>query len=179
MKTRAVAAGLLGLLAACTDVLPTEREAAPAPEVPGALPPGVHAVVVVAAVAAGSPAEVQLHLRRQGVETPLASYQGELRYDVESLTVTGGSFPAGVAGAWNEVEPGRIRFAAASLDGLPGTLALTLQATPRGEIGETAFQVQMEELVGAAAYENLTPRFVQRAHPLFSRAPLDGSAPLD
>lgn len=157
-------------MAACTDALPTTREAEP--ETP-ALAPGVHAVVVVAPVEAGSPAEVQLHLRRQGVATPLASYQGELRYDVARLAVTGGSFPAGVAGAWNEVEPGRIRFAAASLDGLPGTLALTLQATPRGEIGEASFEVRMEELVGAAAFEDLTPRFVQRAHPLFSRAPLD------
>ncbi|HYW12537.1 MAG TPA: hypothetical protein VE871_11300 [Longimicrobium sp.] len=170
MKRRALAAALLGLLAACTDALPTTPEATPETPV---LAPGVHAVVVVVPVEAGSPAEVQLHLRRQGVATPLASYQGELRYDVERLSVTGGSFPAGVAGAWNEVEPGRIRFAAASLDGLPGTLALTLQATPRGEIGEAAFEVRMEELVGAAAFENLTPRFVQRAHPLFSRTPLD------
>lgn len=162
---RWAAAAVLVLLGGCDNTLETQTETP-------VLTPGVHAVVVVAPGAAGSPSEVQLHLRRQGVETPIASYQGELRYDVERLTVQGGSFPAGVVGAWNEVEPGRVRFAAAAPEGLPGTLALTLRATPRGEIGESAFQVRMEELVGAAAFENLTPRFVVREHPLFSTTPL-------
>ncbi|HYR08445.1 MAG TPA: hypothetical protein VEQ60_11770 [Longimicrobium sp.] len=161
----AAAAAVLALLGGCDNTLQTQTE------IP-ILPPGVHAVVVVTPAAPGSPAEVQLHLRREGVQTPIASYQGELRYDVSRLTVQGGSFPAGVVGAWNEVEPGRIRFAAASLEGLAGTLALTLRATPRGEIGESAFQVRMDELVGTTAFENLTPRFVHREHPLFSTSPL-------
>lgn len=162
----AAAAAVLVLLGGCDNALQTQTEPAPA------LTPGVHAVVVVAPAAPGSPAEVQLHLRREGVQTSIASYQGEMRYDVSRMTVQGGSFPSGVVGAWNEVEPGRIRFAAAATEGLPGTLALTLRATPRGEIGESAFQVRMEELVGTVAFENLTPRFVNRAHPLFSTSPL-------
>ncbi|HEX6370699.1 MAG TPA: hypothetical protein VF006_17385 [Longimicrobium sp.] len=161
----AAAAAVLALLGGCDNTLQTQTETP-------TLAPGVHAVVVVAPAAPGSPAEVQLHLRRQGVETPIASYQGELRYDASRMTVQGGSFPAGVMGAWNEVEPGRVRFAAAAPDGLSGSLALTLRATPKGEIGESAFQVRMDELVGAAAFEDLTPRFVQRAHPLFSTTPL-------
>lgn len=162
----ACAAALLALLGACDNTLQTQTGAAPA------LSQGVHAVVVVPPAPAGSPAEVQLHLRREGVETPIASFQGELRYDVSKLTVQGGSFPSGVMGAWNEVEPGRIRFAAASIDGMAGTLALTLRATPRGEIGESTFRVTMEELVGTATFEDLTPRFVERAHPLFSTSAL-------
>ena len=162
---RWAAAAVLALLGACDNTLQTQTETP-------ILPPGVHAVVVVAPAAAGAPAEVQLHLRRQGVESPLASYQGELRYDVSRLTVQGGGFPAGVVGAWNEVEPGRIRFAAAAPEGLGGTLALTLRATPRGEIGESAFQVRLDELGGAAGFENLTARAVQREHPLFSASAL-------
>lgn len=155
----AAAAALLALLGGCDNTLQTQTET------PVVLAPGVHAVVVV------SPAEVQLHLRREGVETPIASYQGEMRYDVSRLTVQGGSFPSGVMGAWNEVEPGRIRFAAAAPEGLQGSLALTLRTTPRGEVGESAFQVRMDELVGAASFEDLKPRFVERAHPLFSTTP--------
>jgi hypothetical protein len=163
----AAAAAVLALLGACDNTLETQTQA----EAP-VLTPGVHAVVVVAPGTGGSATEVQLHLRRQGVATPIASYQGEMRYDVSALTVQGGSFPAGVVGAWNEVEPGHIRFAAVATEGLPGTLALTLRATPRGEIGESAFRVRMEELVGAASFENLTPQFVAREHPLFSTTPL-------
>lgn len=162
---RWAAAAVLALLAACDNTLQTQTEAP-------VLTPGVHAVVVVASPAPGSAPEVQLHLRREEVPTPIASYQGELRYDVSRLTVQGGAFPAGVVGAWNEVEPGRIRFAAAAPEGLAGSLALTLRATPRGAMDASAFQVRMEELVGAAAFENLTPRFVQREHPLFSTSPL-------
>ncbi|HEY0019367.1 MAG TPA: hypothetical protein VGC13_23905 [Longimicrobium sp.] len=161
----AAAAAVLALLGGCDNTLQTQTETP-------ILAPGVHAVVVVPPAAPGSPTEVQLHLRREGVVTPIASYQGELRYDASLLTVQGGAFPAGVMGAWNEVEPGRVRFAAAAPDGLGGSLALTLRATPRGEIGESAFQVRMQELVGAAAFEDLTPRFVDRAHPLFSTTPL-------
>lgn len=162
---RWAAAAVLALLGACDNTLQTQTEAP-------VLAPGVHAVVVVLPGTAGNPAEVQLHLRRQGVETPIASYQGELRYDVARLTVQGGAFPAGAVGAWNEVEPGRIRFAAAAPDGLAGSLALTLRASPRGELEKSAFQVRMEELVGTRAFEDLTPRFVERAHPLFSTSPL-------
>lgn len=161
----AAVAALVGLHAACDNTLQTQTEAV-------APVPGVHAVVVVPPAAPGEPVQVQLHLRREAVEAAIASYQGELRYDVSRLQVQGGSYPAGVVGAWNEVEPGRIRFAAAAADGLAGSLALTLRATPRGEIGADAFQVQMEELVGAASFENLTPRFVRREHPLFSTTPL-------
>jgi hypothetical protein len=164
----AAAAALVALLGGCDNTLQTQT-GTPAEPV---RTPGVHAEVVVPPAAAGAPAEVQLHLRREGVETPIASYQGELRYDVSRLQLQGGSFPAGVVGAWNEVEPGRVRFAAAAPEGLGGTLALTLRALPRGEVAESTFQVRMDELTGAASFEDLTPRFVEREHPFFSTAPL-------
>lgn len=157
---------LMVMFGGCDDSLQTQTPTEPV------LSPGVHAVIVVALAAAGQPAEVQLHLRRAGVETAIASYQGELLYDVSRLTVQGASFPSGVAGAWNEVEPGHIRFAAAGMDGLGGSLALTLRAVPRGEIAASSFRVIMTELIGAASYENLTSRFVRREHPHFSTAPL-------
>ena len=169
--TRGAAALLLGVaLAAC------ERQPAAVPvetDPFAGLGPGIHPVLVVAAQDAES-ARVELYLKRVEVSEQVASYQGELRYDVGRMKLSAAELPSGVAGVWNEVEPGRVRFAAAAPGGVGDAPALTLRFAPQGRIERTAFTLNMEEVVASQAFANITAKVVKQTgdRPLFSATPL-------
>lgn len=172
--TRGAAAVLLGVaLAAC------ERQpAAVPPETDpfAGLGPGIHPVLVVAGQDAKE-ARVELYLHRVEVAEQVASYQGELRYDTGRMKLSAAELPGGVAGAWNEVEPGRVRFAAAALEGVGDAPVLTLRFAPTGRIERSGFTLDVEEIVATEAFAPLTAKVVKQTgdRPLFSaRPPADG-----
>jgi len=167
---RAAAVLLLGAaLAGC------ERQPAAVPVEPDPweeLGPGIHPVLVVDGKDEQG-TRVELHFRRVQVTEAVASWQGELRYAAGRMSLAGAELPAGVTGAWNEVEPGRIRFAGIALAGAGDGAVLTFRFKPTGEITADAFTLAMEEVVATEGFANLTARVVkQPAHPLFSAAPL-------
>lgn len=164
--TRGAAALLLAAALAACDRHPV---VAPAPEPAAELGPGIHPVLVLAAGDGG--ARVELHLRRVQVEAQVAGYQGELLYDATGLRLDGAQFPAGVAGAWNEVQPGRVRFAGAAPAGVPEGAVLTLRFTASSPPLRESFGLVMEEVV-SSGFANLTGRVSRPEHPLFSRTPL-------
>lgn len=162
-RTLALALALFGTLA-CQDATATAKHE---PEPP--LQPGIHPVLVVTPEA-GEQARVELRLRRVEVASEVASYQGELVFDREQMTLRGAEVPTGIMGAWNEVEPGRIRFAGARIDGVGNGAVLVLRVTPKGALEPEAFQVRLTELTEVGSFTDLTPRVVASPRPLLVRA---------
>lgn len=164
MKVRWMIAGavLAVGLAGCEPASPVAPQP---PEEPVA--PGIHPTLVVAAQT-GDSAVVELYLRRVQVPDEVASYQGELRYDATRLHLSAAAFPAGAAGVWNEVEPGRLRFAGAAPGGVGDAAVLTLRFARSGPVEAAGFTVAMEEVVAQAAFTPLTSRVVARPHPYLS-----------
>ena len=149
-----------------------ERQPAAAPLVEETDPfanlgPGIHPVLVLAARTPES-ARVELHLKRVQVTAQVASYQGELTYDAARMKLSAAEFPAGLAGAWNEVEPGRVRFAAAAPSGVGDAAVLTLSFAATEKPSAEHFTLAMEEVVASEEFADLTPQVAQRPHPLFS-----------
>jgi hypothetical protein len=165
---RRAAGALLCVAVAACEQPPTP--VAPADPVPAG--PGIHPVLVVP-VEAGDSATVELHLLRVGVPDAVASFQGELRYDATRLKLARAAFPSGVAGLWNEVEPGRVRIASAAPEGLGNGAVVTLRFARGGAVDATAFSVAVEEVVAQREFSNLTSRVVVREHPLFSTRALE------
>jgi hypothetical protein len=167
--TRGAAALLLGVALAACERQPAASQV-PQPDPLAGLGPGIHPVLVVDARA--DSARVELHLRRVQVSARVASYQGELRYDPATLTLAGAQLPGGVAGAWNEVAPGRVRFAAAASAGVGDGAVLTLRFAAATAPVRESFQLVMEEVVASEGFADLTEQVSARMHPLFSAAPL-------
>lgn len=143
----------LALLSACSDALE------PKPARPGdpfaGLKPGLQPVLVVTeAGPATTYAEVRLH--RVQNSSSIASFQAELAYDTAQLSVLGGDFAATVDGAWHEVSPGRVRFAGASAAGLGDAPLATIRFASRHVSGKRVFGLDVQELVGADDFRDLT-----------------------
>jgi hypothetical protein len=132
--------------------------------------PGIHPVLVVAPAEGG--AQVDLHLRRVQVEVSVASYQGELRYDAGAMRLSSAQLPAGVVGAWNEVQPGRVRFAGVAPSGVGDGAVLTLRFAAASQPARESFGLVMEELI-APDFAELTDRVSSPLHPVLSTAPLE------
>ncbi|HEX2188612.1 MAG TPA: cohesin domain-containing protein [Longimicrobiaceae bacterium] len=156
----------LGLLAGCENAVQPQE-----PNVLEGLAPGIHPIVVLASKS-GSSAAVELHLKRVGVEAKIASFQGELGYDADRLTLAGAELSPGVMGAWHESAPGTVRFAGAAMDGVGDGAVLRLRFTAKGAVEAGAFRVRVEELVSSADFQDLAPRVVVREQPVFSPVPL-------
>jgi hypothetical protein len=157
------------LLGGCESVVESNAQE---PSVLEGLGPGIHPIVVVANQSADK-ATVALYLKQVQVTATLASYQGELSYDASALKLEGAELPQGIVGAWNEVKPGQVRFAGAAMTGVSAGPVLTLRFTSKGAVQANAFKLRMEEVVGAANFENLTKQVVEREQPLFSKTPLE------
>lgn len=130
---------------------------------------GIHPVLALPGLEFGTPervSRIRLHLFEVGQDNPLASYQGELRYDPKAVEVVEGSFPEGLLGAWNLVEPGLIRFAGIAPDGLNGVAALDLKVRALRLPSARDFQVQIEELVGMNGFVELTDRVAASPSPV-------------
>jgi hypothetical protein len=142
----------MGAAAACADQ-------ATAPEAMGGLPkdlaPGIYPVMSVASQTSGT-AQVDLYLKRVPEGTSLASYQGELTYDANLLTLEHTDLPSGIVGTTNEVTPGHVRFAGAAIEGLGDVALVSLRFTRRGNLTSKSFQVHVEEISGASDFADLT-----------------------
>ncbi|HEX5871486.1 MAG TPA: hypothetical protein VFY65_13765 [Longimicrobium sp.] len=164
--SRRAAALLLGVALAACDEQPIATQTA---DPLAGMGPGIHPVLVVAPADGG--AQVELHLRRVQVEAQVASYQGELRYDAGAMHLSGAQLPAGVVGAWNEVQPGHVRFAGVAPSGVGEGAVLTLRFAAAAQPARESFGLVMEEVV-APDFADLTGRVSRPLHPLLSTAPL-------
>jgi hypothetical protein len=126
--------GMLVLVAFSVFARPASSQDAPRAEA---------RVEVTATGAAGS----EVVVRIGGAAGPLASYQGELRFDAAVVTFVSATFPPGVTGAANPVAPGRIRFAAASPGGAPPgpALRLVLRSADGRAVDARGLRVTIEE----------------------------------
>lgn len=162
----ALSALVLGAGLSACDAPMASPPPGPSPE----LGPGIHPVLVVESQRDGR-AVLQLHFERVDVAADIASLQGELRYDAQRMTLEEATFRPGLAGAWHQGEPGRIRFAAATLDGLGEAPALTLTFAAAAGVRATDFAVAMEELVARETFAPLTAQVVPYEHPRLEERP--------
>lgn len=118
---------------------------------------------VTATVAAG---ETRLEVRL--VSAPgvgaIASVQGEVQLPAGSRPVAAAEFAAGVVGAWNEAEPGRIRFAGVAAQGLGEAPVFVLRLP--GAVAAERVRVVLEEAVGADGFRKLVVGRPAPAQPL-------------
>jgi hypothetical protein len=158
---RGVCAALLVLAgAACSEA---EGRGSPVEPEPG---PGIHPTLVVTPLPSGE-SRVELVLRRVDVTEQVASVQGEITYDVTRMRLQAAEVPQGIAGAWNEVAPGRIRFAGLKVDGLGDGPVFTLRVQASAPLAAEAFSVTLSELIEAATFGDMTARVTRSPHPLF------------
>lgn len=130
-----------------------------------ALGQGIHPVLVVTPLEAGE-SRVELVLRRVDVAEQVGSVQGELTYDAARMRLRSAEIPQGIMGAWNEVSPGRIRFAGLKVDGLGDGAVLALRVEASAPLAAEAFSVTLSELTEAATLGNITARVTPAPHPL-------------
>jgi len=118
--------------------------------------PRVRSAVAVSAEAGGG-SRVEVRLERDAAAPQVGSFQGELRFDPAALTLAGAELPAGLVGAWNQVEPGRVRFAGVSPNGLGGGAVLVLRFTSRAPVAPDQLQVRLEEVFAVDGRSRLAP----------------------
>ena len=147
---------LVGLGAACTDATgPQELE-----PIKGQVTPGIYPTIAIPA-AGGEMTKVEVHLRRANLSASMVSYQGEINYRSDLLTIDRAESAPGVTGSWNEPEPGRLRFAGASLDGIDQDLVVTFIVKGTRAIKPSDFRLSIEEIIGADKFENITHLIVR------------------
>ncbi|HEV7589188.1 MAG TPA: hypothetical protein VGO40_13820 [Longimicrobium sp.] len=101
-------------------------------------------------------AQVDLALRQVPGGLRFASYQGELTFDPQLLTLQSADLPEGVDGAANQSAPGHVRFSGAALDGTVGAPMLHLRFAARGALTRESFTVTFEEVTRDGDFEDLT-----------------------
>ncbi|HEX6750712.1 MAG TPA: cohesin domain-containing protein [Longimicrobium sp.] len=141
-------AAAIASLAACTDAnpngdgLPTDAGAGLYPHMTVSTSKGT--------------ANVDLGLRQVPGGLTLASYQGEVVFDPQALSLQSADLPEGVIGDANEVSPGHIRFAGMALDGTEGAQLLRMRFTAKGAVTRETFRVTFEEVTDATEYADVT-----------------------
>lgn len=139
---------------ACQDAV-QPKLADPADPLAG-LQAGLHPVLVVTpAGPVTTYAQVRLH--PVNTQASVASFQAELAFDAAQLQLLGGDFAPGVQGAWHEVSPGRVRFAGLAPAGLQDAPLATLRFASRAGAASRAFDLDIQELVGADDFRDLMP----------------------
>lgn len=171
ISPRSVRGRCAGLLLALGVALGSGRPAHAQQGAAQGLGPGIHPVLVVAD-RTGSTVRMELYLSRVDVPALIGSYQGEIGYDTGALTLARAELPRGITGAWNEVSPGKVRFAGVTLQGVAGGPVLVLNFTARGPVAAEGFTVRMKEVAAAGDYSDLAPRVVSRAHPVLTETPV-------
>lgn len=164
---------LCALLACHDDLVEPDQPALP--EEISTLPPGIHPVLSIPgldAVGPGTSFVLRVHLFAVGLDDPVASYQGELHFDPDALEIQGGSVPDGILGAWNLTDPGVIRFAGATLEGVGDRPVVELDARAKRRLRAQDFTVTLEEVVAADGFRALTAQVTNGA-PILTDAILD------
>ena len=136
--------GALGLLVGCRDA---QKAVATDFDIPTPGEPGLYPSLGV--MMSDDAVVTHLSLTQVGSAFDLASYQGELRYDVKALHLVEASFPAHVGGAVFEVSPGRLRFVGTADAGLGSAPLLTVRFGAAGAIERGMVNVQLEEVTAA------------------------------
>lgn len=139
------------VFSACQDEVVRPDQGA-LPEEIASLPPGIHPIVSIPGLetaVVGSSITLRVHLHSVDIEDEVASYQGVFVYEPDVLEIQTGSFPDGILGAWNQIEPGRIRFAGAVLEGIGTRPILELRGRLKRMPAKDDFFVQIEEVVAA------------------------------
>jgi hypothetical protein len=111
-------------------------------------------------------AQVDLSLRQLPGGLRFASYQGEVTFDPQLLTLQSADLPEGVDGAANQPEPGHVRFSGAALDGTVGAPMLRLRFAAKGALTRESISVTFEEVTRDGDFEDLTAQ-VKTGAPLF------------
>ena len=145
--------GALGLLLGCRDA---QRAVATDFDIPTPGEAGFYPALGIMLSDGGVVAN--LGLVQVGSALDLASYQGELQYDAETLELEEASFPEGVNGAVFEVSPGKLRFVGTAEAGLGAAPMLTLRFGAGAEIKRGTVSVQIEEVTAAGDLADLTTR---------------------
>ncbi len=101
-------------------------------------------------------ANVDLGLRQVPGGLSLGSYQGEVVFDPQALSLQSADLPEGVIGDANEVSPGHIRFAGTALDGTEGAQLLRMRFTAKGAVTRETFRVTFEEVTDATEFADVT-----------------------
>jgi hypothetical protein len=145
---RLVTAAAIVSLAACTDAksngkgLPTDASTGLYPQMTVTTSKGT--------------AQAELGLRQVPGGISLGSYQGELVYNPQVLTLQSAELPAGVIGDANEVSPGHVRFAGSALDGVTGSSVLKLRFAVKGTVVRESFSATFEEVTDATEFADIT-----------------------
>jgi hypothetical protein len=74
------------------------------------------------------------------------SFQGQVAFSVEKLSVLEVLFPVGTTGVSNPDLEGKVRFAAISPDGAEGGVLLTLRVRSPAALRPADFDVELEEI---------------------------------
>jgi len=155
---RSVLAFALALTAGCRDAVAPREASDPF----GGLGAGLHPVLVVTEAGPVS-TYADVRLRRVGVDAPIAAFQAEVTFDATELTVLGSDFAPGVDGGWNEISPGRVRFAGAAAAGLEDVPLARLRFASRRSASPRRFGVEFQEVVAAGDFRDLTPLVAAQA----------------
>lgn len=142
---------VLGALGACSSspVAPVSPTVPVAPTPDPVQPParGIYPTVEVQSEGEGQ-VRVALQLKRVDVDTKVAGYQGALSFPAE-LSLERVEVPQGIVGSWNEGQSGRVEFAGAALDGMPGETMVVLHFRAQQLPKADALALRMEELTSA------------------------------
>jgi hypothetical protein len=128
------------------------------------LRPGFHPVLSSPELSewtAGAPVFLRFHLVDVDVGADVQSIQGELRYDAKVMEPIALEFPEGILGAWNEVEPGTIRYAGVAVDGVGDRAFFELLVEAKRPIQRHHLKMTVEEVVGTLGEEtfrDVTPQ---------------------
>lgn len=126
------------------------------PTGPEPLAPGIHPEL---SIRQAGPPEVVLELRLKRVEIAdrVSSFQAALHVDAEGATLEEVTLPDGVMGDWNQSEDATVRFAAVRTDGMVGDPVVQFRFSAGSHLPVTAFRLEIEEVVSAADFADLTP----------------------
>ena len=159
-----------GVVVGCDDdlVMPPGFET----EVLEQLGPGIHLILSAPDMdpVGGGVMHLWIHLKAVKLQGGIASYQGELRFDPDVMSVIGGRVPEGLMGVWHEVEPGRVRFAGVSMEGIGDEAVLVLEVESERVLRSTDFEGVVEEVVSTEEFTEVTREVVKRENPVFTRA---------
>jgi hypothetical protein len=148
---------IAGTLGACSSspVAPVTPPAPVEPTPDPVQPParGIYPTVDIQSEGEGQ-VRVALELKRVDVDTKVAGYQGALSFPAE-LSLERVEVPQGVVGSWNGGQSGRVEFAGAALDGMPGETMVvhhfhSQQLPKAGDLS-----LRMDELTSAGDLQNL------------------------
>lgn len=164
-----VVAAAIGTGCSDTPTQPGSSSGGPGAGPSESLGPGIYASLTLGAETSGV-RPLGVAVKRVGDGPEISSAQLVLEFDPAILGLRGGEVRRGLLGAWSEISPGRLRIAAAALDGLGDEPLLTLSVSPTKPLGKEHFIATYEELTSSDGFEDLLELVVPRPHPLFTAA---------